>query len=227
MWRKEIFMRSRMKTGAGLRFTLVELLFVIAIIMILASLILPALRSAKERAKESLCRSNQKQLGAAAMMYTDDSNGWILSALSDKPLTVRWWFDKLEIGGYLPLATPVTCCPSTPSVAAGAGNVYGSLQPKVKVGYTWNGRLGYSEDGVSWAYRMTKITSVYIGTVICFNRCSATISGVEFSGISLPAAHAGQKSINVLFVDGHVELNRVIDLQSPDKDPELLTPVKD
>jgi prepilin-type processing-associated H-X9-DG protein len=195
--------------------------------MVLASLLLPALNSARERAKESLCRSNQKQLALAAMMYTDEYNGWMLSALSDKPLRSRWWFDKLETGSYIPLATKITCCPSTPSIAAGAGAVYGSLQPEVKVGYTWNGRLGYSEDGTTWIYPMVKYSIIAPQTVICFNRCNAAISGVNFSDITLPAAHCNQKSINVLFTDGHVELNRVINLQSPNKDPELLTPEKE
>jgi len=55
-------------------FTLIELLFVIAIISILASLLLPALGKAKNKSKEIICRGNLKQIGLAAHMYIGDFN---------------------------------------------------------------------------------------------------------------------------------------------------------
>lgn len=58
-------------------FTLIELLIVIAIIAILASMLLPALKSAREKAKSIYCQSNLKQCATATVSYFNDNNDWI------------------------------------------------------------------------------------------------------------------------------------------------------
>ncbi len=77
-------------------FTLVELLVVIVIISILASLLLPALSSAKEKARAIVCKSNLKQIDYATKLFEQDNNHFPLWMQIDRSGYGKYWFDELE-----------------------------------------------------------------------------------------------------------------------------------
>ncbi len=91
-------------------FTLIELLVVIAIIAILAAILFPVFAKAREKARQSSCLSNCKQLGLAFMQYCQDYderyNYWT-TGLGDASASAQpWW---VVINPYVKNAQVVLC----------------------------------------------------------------------------------------------------------------------
>ena len=77
----------RIKSG----FTLIELLVVIAIIAILAAILFPVFAQAREKARQTSCLSNMKQLGLGLTMYAQDYDGTLMQTTYEVPtLKIHW-----------------------------------------------------------------------------------------------------------------------------------------
>lgn len=127
-------------------FTLIELLVVIAIIAILASMILPALGKAKEKAKRAYCSNNLRQMGIAARVYADNFNGFYPYTFQVRGNNAfrKAWFNFLQEYQH---TTNILHCPTQSKAFKKLYAVYSSERnDKAISNYMANFRLG----GCDW-----------------------------------------------------------------------------
>jgi len=101
-------------------FTLIELLVVIAIIAILAAILFPVFARAREKARQSSCLSNEKQIAIAILMYAQDYDEMLPKYRQDSASPGCQYLWAMVIQPYVK-NTQLGVCPSAPAGALGYG----------------------------------------------------------------------------------------------------------
>ena len=115
-------------------FTLIELLVVIAIIALLAAILFPVFASAREKARQTACLSNMRQIGTAILTYTQDYDELIVPSQNGSGATLASW--PTIIQPYVKNAGVFVCPSATDSPQAPDAKYVNNTGSRLYMGVT-------------------------------------------------------------------------------------------
>jgi prepilin-type N-terminal cleavage/methylation domain-containing protein/prepilin-type processing-associated H-X9-DG protein len=189
-------------------FTLIELLVVIAIIAILAAILFPVFARAREKARQTSCLNNVKQLMTSCMMYVQDYDESFCWAYHSEGPRVNWY------DAWAPYVknTQIYICPSRPSGVSwsrGYGyNIRGTSGQSTATGYDGFGY--YYLDRDTWNDGVVNLADISMPAecIVIGDPGDNTYSAhglylITYSLAYLPVLHNGGG--NYGFADGHAK----------------------
>ncbi len=190
-------------------FTLIELLVVITIISILAALLMPALKNAKDQARAIECMNNLHQLSLALAAYSNDNNG-VMAPDQTGSGSTRWpWMLDPYLTGkpktMLNVSSPIWNCPKHLSLEISPGSkTYNQDRLSYSLAQLMNGQL----PTVPVPYASSIVHPAQKVLMVELKTDSPTSGGEVSYSYATPAqygwvGHRGGE--NILFCDYHVE----------------------